>query len=84
MTRNPLTQARLVALCVLGALLFGFPLVSLFSRELLVWGIPVFFLYAFGVWAVLVALTAVVLEVGEHRPRTPHSPQLPAPPPREL
>ena len=82
MTRNPLTQARLVALCLFGALLLGYPLITLASRAVLFAGVPVFFLYAFGVWGGLVALTALVVELGDRRQRpgdaTRRSPTLPA------
>jgi hypothetical protein len=34
------SNARLVALCVLGCFLLSYPLISLFNLPRLVWGIP--------------------------------------------
>lgn len=51
---------RLVALCLLGALLFNYPMLALFNRAVLVAGIPLVYAYIFAVWALLVALIAIV------------------------
>lgn len=53
---------RLVALFVLGCLLFSFPLLSLFNSSGTVLGIPVLYAYLFGVWVLLIALMIVVIE----------------------
>ena len=55
------TGERLVALALLGALLFDYPLLSLFSTEGRVLGIPVLYAYLFTSWAVLIALMGLVL-----------------------
>ena len=52
---------RLVALALLGLLLFNYPLLSLFSTEGTILGVPVLYAYLFTVWAVL--LVAVALAV---------------------
>jgi len=48
----------LVALCLLGALLFNYPFLALFNRPALVFGIPIFYAYLFVVWAALIVLMA--------------------------
>jgi len=53
---------RLVALFVLGCLLFSFPLLSLFNTGGTVFGIPVLYAYLFGVWVGLIALMILVVE----------------------
>jgi len=53
---------RLVALFVLGCLLFSYPLMSLFNSGGTLWGIPLFYAYLFGAWAGLIALMALVIE----------------------
>jgi hypothetical protein len=53
---------RLAALFLVGCLLFNYPLLSLFSRDGLVWGIPLLYVYIFITWALLIGLMAVVIE----------------------
>jgi hypothetical protein len=52
---------RLVALCLLGALLFNYPMLALFNRAMLVAGIPLVYAYIFAMWALLIALIALVV-----------------------
>jgi hypothetical protein len=56
---------RLVALFLLGALLFGYPLLALFDDGGTVAGIPLLYAYLFGAWAALIALLAWVVERGD-------------------
>jgi len=53
---------RLIALCMLGALLFNYPLLALFNVPAAIFGVPVLYAYIFIAWAVLVGLMAVVAE----------------------
>jgi hypothetical protein len=55
---------RLVALCLLGWLLFNYPVLALFNRATLVLGIPLVYAYIFGAWALLIALIALVVRNG--------------------
>ncbi len=59
--RNAVTGDRLIALFLLGVLLFTPPMMAIFNIETLVFGIPLLFLYLFGGWVLLVALLAFVL-----------------------
>ncbi len=52
---------RFVAVCLLGALLFNYPFLALFNRPALVFGIPIFYVYLFVVWAALIALMAYIV-----------------------
>jgi hypothetical protein len=52
---------RLVALALLGFLLFNYPLLSLFSTEGSVLGIPVLYAYLFASWGLLIGLMALVV-----------------------
>jgi hypothetical protein len=56
---------RLVALCMLGCLLFNYPILALFNRAATVWGIPMLYAYIFVVWAALIALMGWVVESRE-------------------
>ena len=53
---------RLVALFLLGAALFNYPLLALFNRAAQVLGIPLLYAYIFGAWALLIALLALAVE----------------------
>ena len=53
---------RLVALCMLGVLLFNFPILALFNVSGAVFGVPVLYAYIFIAWAVLIGLMALVAE----------------------
>lgn len=55
---------RLVALCMLGCLLFNYPILALFNLPGAIGGIPVLYAYIFTAWALLVALMALVVERG--------------------
>jgi len=54
---------RLVALFILGCLLFNYPILSLFNVSATAFGVPVLYAYIFAAWALLVALMAYVIEV---------------------
>jgi hypothetical protein len=56
------TRELLVALFLLGALLFAPPLLLLFNQPTRILGVPILYLYLFAVWAVLIALVAFVVE----------------------
>ena len=53
---------RLVALCLLGLLLFNYPLLAVFNVPRMLLGIPVLYFYFFVAWAVLIGLMALVIE----------------------
>lgn len=53
---------RLVALFLLGNLLFNYPLLALFNQSGLILGIPLLYVYVFAAWALLIALLAAVVE----------------------
>lgn len=51
---------RLIAVAVLGFLLFAPPLLSLFDRQARVFGVPVLVAYLFAAWALIIGLVAAV------------------------
>jgi hypothetical protein len=55
-------NTRLIAVFALGCLLLSYPLISLFNLPRLVFGIPVLYAYLFGVWSVVIALSAAIVE----------------------
>jgi hypothetical protein len=54
--------ARLVALCMLGCLLFNYPILALFNRPDTFFGIPALYAWIFGAWTVLILLMAHAIE----------------------
>lgn len=60
---------RLIALAILGFLVFNYPILALFNRPGTVFGIPVLYVFIFAAWALLIALMAVVIEMTEKTDR---------------
>jgi len=60
-----LAAQRLLALFFAGALLLNFPLLALWDRDATLFGLPLFPLALFAVWALLVGLTAWIVERSE-------------------
>ncbi|MDF2465859.1 MAG: hypothetical protein K0Q43_4094 [Ramlibacter sp.] len=61
---NPLRSQRLFALFVAGWLLLNFPLLTLWDRDLTVWGLPLMPAALFIGWALLIAAAALISETG--------------------
>ncbi len=62
MRRGSLIRQRLAALSFVGLLLFFSPLVGLFDQPLvLAGGIPLLYLYLFGAWGFIIALSIWIL-----------------------
>ena len=53
---------RLIALFVLGCLLFNYPVLSLFNVPADVFGVPVLYAFIFAAWTLLIALMAFAAE----------------------
>jgi hypothetical protein len=62
MDKHQLKGQRLIALFLLGCLLFNYPLLALFSQDNTLWGIPILYIYIFSAWAALIGLMALVIE----------------------
>lgn len=62
MNHSRLVAQRLVALFLLGCLLFNFPLLALFNRDGEVFGIPLLYAYVFAAWLALILLMALAAE----------------------
>ena len=54
---------RLIALSILGFLLFNDPILALFNSSHTLFGVPVLYAYIFAVWGLLIAAIALVAEV---------------------
>jgi hypothetical protein len=56
---------RLAALCLLGLVLFSYPVLAIFNVPTMLAGIPVLYLYFFVAWGALIGLVALVIERGD-------------------
>ncbi len=56
------TAARMIALCMLGCVLFNFPVLALFNVPERLLGVPVLYVYLFFAWGLLIGLMAWVVE----------------------
>ena len=62
MNKHHVKGQRLVALSMLGFMLFNYPLLALFNDRGFFLGIPVLYAYIFLSWALLILLLAIVVE----------------------
>ena len=62
MAHRAVQAQRLVALFLLGCLLFSYPVLSLFNTGGFVLGIPVLYAWLFGVWIGLILLLILIVE----------------------
>ena len=62
MNRPPTMRSqRLAAAFVLGLVLFNYPVLAAFGRDVEVLGVPLLYVYLFGAWAALIALLAFLV-----------------------
>jgi len=59
MTRESKLNKRLIALFLLGCVLFNYPILALFKLKTQIFGLPLLYVYVFGIWCLLIALTAL-------------------------
>jgi hypothetical protein len=52
---------RLIGVLIVGLLALNYPLLSLFSKVKLVFGVPLLYLYLFAVWYIFIICVALVL-----------------------
>jgi hypothetical protein len=64
---------RLLVLFAFGCLALNYPLLALFSKKVLWYGIPLLYLYLFTLWVLFILLIAIVTE-RKKLPRTSFPP----------
>lgn len=64
MMRRGLARQRLVAVFIAAALLFNYPILSLFDRPEAIFGLPILYVFMFAVWGVVIAVIAWIVERG--------------------
>ncbi len=53
---------RLITVLIFGVIALNYPLLSLFSKIKLIFGIPLLYLYLFVVWCIFIVCVALLLE----------------------
>ncbi|MBT2990193.1 MAG: hypothetical protein B6D72_14885 [gamma proteobacterium symbiont of Ctena orbiculata] len=66
MNRSTQTRQRLAGVTLLGLLLFFSPVLTLFDKAIEWIGVPVSYLYLFGIWLALILLAAWTVEGSKH------------------
>jgi hypothetical protein len=64
MRKPSLRTYRIVAVFLLGCLLFNYPVLALFNIGATAFGVPVLYVYLFVAWGLTIALTVLVVEGG--------------------
>lgn len=60
--RRRLGRQRLLALFAAAVLLFNFPLLALWDRDAMLWGLPLFPVALFLIWAVVIVALGLITE----------------------
>jgi hypothetical protein len=61
MTPENKKSKRLVALFLFGFVFLNYPILSLLNINILVFGLPLLYIYIFGIWGLLILLSALVI-----------------------
>ena len=61
MTPENKKSKRLVALFLFGFVLLNYPILSLLNLNITVFGLPLLYIYIFGIWGLLIFLSALVI-----------------------
>jgi len=64
MASRQIKNDRLIVLLLFGILALNYPLLAIFNKQILWFGIPVLYLYLFLAWALFIGLLACVMERG--------------------
>lgn len=62
MKKRSLTGERLFALFLIGAVLFNYPVLALFSQNGRLFGIPILYLFIFISWGALIGLATFLVQ----------------------
>ncbi len=68
MIRSGQLRERMIVLFAVGVLAFNYPILSLFSVDRHLFGVPVLFVYIFSVWLALILLLALIVRAAPKRP----------------
>jgi len=59
---------RLIVMFIIGLISLNYPLLSLFSKVKLIFGIPVLYLYLFVFWIIFIVCIAIIVEKTKSQP----------------
>jgi hypothetical protein len=75
MKRTTRIGEQSIALFLLGMLAFNSPLLRIFGAEGEIFGYPLFFVFAFAVWAFLILMMALIASRGKRTPKERDEPE---------
>jgi hypothetical protein len=58
---------QLVGVFFLACIFFNYPIITLFSIDKFVMGLPLFYVCLFSAWALIIALIGLITETGQRR-----------------
>lgn len=64
MINRGMKRRRLVGIFLLGLVLCSYPVLSVFNRQITVFGLPLLYLYLFSAWALLIVLIILTTWAG--------------------
>jgi len=67
MTPENKKSKRLVALFLFGFVFLNYPILSLLNINVTVFGLPLVYIYIFGIWGLLIFLSALVMSRSKKR-----------------
>jgi len=67
MTPDNRKSKRLVALFLFGFVLLNYPILSLLNLDITIFGLPLVYIYIFGIWGLLIFLSALVMSRSKKR-----------------
>ena len=71
MTPESIVSRRLVAIFLLGFILFNYPILSLFNLPVYWFGIPLLYLYVFALWTVFIVIIVLISRYRETQAPAP-------------
>ena len=66
----------IIILFVTSLMILNYPLLSIFNRPVLLFGIPLLYFYIFAVWFVIIVLLALISETDQHDAQSDAKPGL--------
>jgi uncharacterized BrkB/YihY/UPF0761 family membrane protein len=69
MTPENIKNKRLFCLFILGCSLFNYPIISLFNHEILIFGVPLLFVFLFFSWVLIIIAMVAITRM---HPKTQH------------
>jgi hypothetical protein len=71
MINESIKNKRLAGLFLLGCVVFNYPLLSLFNLKRMLYGLPLFYLYVFAAWSLMIILLIIITHRSSSKDKPP-------------